>query len=140
MLYLYEREGTNCENLPETHAFLHELRNTIDREYLGQGRILLGEANQWPEQVIEYFGGGETPEFHMSFHFPLMPRLYIGLAKADRTPIAEIIYRTPPLWASSTTATRSAWATISRSRTATGCGRRCSGARSRAPDSRPGRR
>ena len=73
--YLIEREGTNGENLPETHTVLREFRRVIDREY-GGDRVLLAEANQWPEDVRPYFGDGD--EFHMAFHFPLMPRLYMG--------------------------------------------------------------
>ncbi|MBX6311674.1 MAG: maltose alpha-D-glucosyltransferase [Isosphaeraceae bacterium] len=91
--YLYEREGTNCENLPETHEYLKEVRATIDREY--PGRILLAEANQWPTDVRPYFGDGD--EFHMAFHFPLMPRLFMALRKEDRTPIIEILARTPAI-------------------------------------------
>src|SRR5207244_3993382 len=77
--YLVEREGTNCENLPETHAILKEFRAVIDREY-GGARLLLAEANQWPEDVRPYFGDGD--EFHMAFNFPLMPRLYLSLRLA----------------------------------------------------------
>ena len=91
--YLFEREGTNCENLPETHAFLKRLRAFVDA--YAPGTMLLSEANQWPEDVIQYFGDGD--EMHMNFHFPLMPRLYMALAKADRTPIVQILARTPPL-------------------------------------------
>ena len=91
--YLFEREGTNCENLPETHAFLKRLRTFMDNNY--PGRILLCEANQWPEDVRHYFGEGD--EFHMGFHFPVMPRIYMALRKADRTPIGEILKRTPPI-------------------------------------------
>lgn len=91
--YLFEREGTNCENLPETHAFLKRMRQLID-EY-SPNALLLSEANQWPEDVIEYFGDGD--EMHMNFHFPLMPRLFMALAKADHTPIEEILARTPAL-------------------------------------------
>ncbi|HOV30697.1 MAG TPA: maltose alpha-D-glucosyltransferase [Anaerolineaceae bacterium] len=91
--YLFEREGTNCENLPETHAFLKRLRAFVDA--YAPGTMLLSEANQWPEDVIQYFGNGD--EMHMNFHFPLMPRLYMALAKADRTPIVEILARTPQL-------------------------------------------
>lgn len=91
--YLFEREGTNCENLPETHAFLKRMRKFVD-EY-APGTLLLSEANQWPEDVIEYFGAGD--EMHMNFHFPLMPRLFMALAKGDRTPIEEILQRTPEL-------------------------------------------
>ena len=92
--YLFEREGTNCENLPETHAFLKKLRAYINEHY--PGRILLAEANQWPEDVLPYFGNGED-EFHMGFHFPLMPRLYMALRKADRTQLEWIMERTPAL-------------------------------------------
>jgi maltose alpha-D-glucosyltransferase/alpha-amylase len=93
--YLYEREGTNGENLPETHAFLAELRDTIDREF--PNRVLLCEANQWPEDVIDYFGTSDHPECHMNFHFPLMPRLFMALRRESREPIIEILARTPPL-------------------------------------------
>lgn len=93
--YLYEREGTNGENLPETHAFLADLRGTIDREY--PNRVLLCEANQWPEDVIDYFGTPERPECHMNFHFPLMPRLFMALRREQRAPITEILARTPPI-------------------------------------------
>ena len=91
--YLIEREGTNCENLPETHDFLREIRATIDREY--QGRILLAEANQWPADLRAYFGDGD--EFHMAFHFPLMPRMFMGLKLEDRKPITEILKQTPQI-------------------------------------------
>ncbi len=94
--YLYAREGTNCENLPETHAFLAELRATVDREY-GGDRVLLAEANQWPEDVVDYFGTEEAPECHMCFHFPLMPRMFMGLRREQRYPITEILERTPPI-------------------------------------------
>ncbi|HYO63437.1 MAG TPA: maltose alpha-D-glucosyltransferase [Pyrinomonadaceae bacterium] len=89
--YLYEREGTNCENLPETHAFLKKLRAHVERKY--PSALLLGEANQWPEDVVEYFGGGA--EFHMNYHFPIMPRLFMALRQGDRRPIVEILERTP---------------------------------------------
>ena len=92
--YLFQREGTNCENLPETHAFLKKVRAYINEHY--PGRILLAEANQWPEDVLPYFGDG-SDEFHMGFHFPLMPRLYMSLRKADRTPLEWIMGRTPEL-------------------------------------------
>ncbi|WP_426752116.1 maltose alpha-D-glucosyltransferase [Myxococcus sp. Y35] len=91
--YLFEREGTNCENLPETHAFLKRLRKTIDSEY--QGKMLLAEANQWPADVRVYFGDGD--EFHMGFHFPVMPRLYMAVRREDRTPIVEIMQQTPDI-------------------------------------------
>ncbi|MFP2956623.1 maltose alpha-D-glucosyltransferase [Myxococcus sp. 1LA] len=91
--YLFEREGTNCENLPETHAFLKRLRKTIDSEY--QGKMLLAEANQWPADVRVYFGDGD--EFHMGFHFPVMPRLFMAVRREDRTPIVEIMQQTPDI-------------------------------------------
>jgi maltose alpha-D-glucosyltransferase / alpha-amylase len=91
--YLFEREGTICENLPETHVFLKELRATIDAEY--RGRILLAEANQWPRDVRPYFGDGD--EFHMAFHFPLMPRMFMAVHSADRRPITDVFRHTPPI-------------------------------------------
>jgi maltose alpha-D-glucosyltransferase / alpha-amylase len=93
--YLYEREGTNCENLPETHAFLQKLRKMVDTEF--PGKILLAEANQWPEDVVEYFGPAENPEFQMGFHFPVMPRLYMAMSREDRAPIIDILRRTPDI-------------------------------------------
>ncbi|MDP3767321.1 MAG: maltose alpha-D-glucosyltransferase, partial [Dehalococcoidia bacterium] len=92
--YLVEREGTSCENLSETHAILKEVRRVIDREY-GGTRVLLAEANQWPEDVRPYFGDGD--EFHMAFHFPLMPRLYMAIRGEDRLPITDIFTHTPAL-------------------------------------------
>ncbi len=91
--YLYEREGTSCENLPETHAYLKRLRAFVDA--YAPGVMLLSEANQWPEDVRPYFGDGD--EMHMNFHFPLMPRIFMALAKADCTPVVEIMGRTPDL-------------------------------------------
>ena len=91
--YLFEREGTNCENLPETHAFLKEMRRFMDEHY--PGRILLAEANQWPEDVRAYFGDGD--EFHMAFHFPVMPRIFMALRLGDVTPIVSILARTPAI-------------------------------------------
>lgn len=91
--YLLEREGTICENLPETHDYLKEVRRRIDQAY--QGRILLAEANQWPADVRPYFGDGN--EFHMAFHFPLMPRLFMGLRSEDRSPIVDMFTHTPPI-------------------------------------------
>lgn len=91
--YLFEGQGTNCENLPETHAYLKELRGFLDEQY--PNRILLSEANQWPEDVRPYFGEGD--EFHMGFHFPLMPRLYMAIRQGDRTPIEWILDRTPAI-------------------------------------------
>jgi len=91
--YLYEREGTNCENLPETHTYLKRLRAHVDKHY--PGAVLLAEANQWPADVRPYFGDGD--EFHMAFHFPLMPRLFMALRREDRTPIVEIMSQTPDI-------------------------------------------
>jgi maltose alpha-D-glucosyltransferase/alpha-amylase len=91
--YLFEREGTNCENLPETHAFLKRLRKAIDSEY--PDKMLLAEANQWPADVRVYFGDGD--EFHMGFHFPVMPRLFMAVRREDRTPIVEILQQTPEI-------------------------------------------
>jgi maltose alpha-D-glucosyltransferase/alpha-amylase len=91
--YLFEREGTNCENLPETHDYLKELRSFIDQNF--PGRILLCEANQWPEDVREYFGDGD--EFHMGFHFPLMPRIYMAMRKSDVEPLEWVMEKTPPI-------------------------------------------
>jgi len=92
--YLIEREGTNGENLPETHTVLKEFRAVVEREY-GGSRVLLAEANQWPEDVRPYFGDGD--EFHMAFHFPLMPRLYMGVRREDRLPITDIFTHTPAI-------------------------------------------
>jgi maltose alpha-D-glucosyltransferase/alpha-amylase len=92
--YLIEREGTSCENLPDTHAILKEFRQVIDREY-GGDRVLLAEANQWPEDVRPYFGDGD--EFHMAFHFPLMPRLYMAMRREERLPILDIFTHTPAI-------------------------------------------
>jgi len=91
--YLFEREGTICENLPETHAFLKEVRKRIDASY--RGRILLAEANQWPADVRPYFGDGD--EFHMAFHFPLMPRLFMGVRSEDWHPIVDMFTHTPAI-------------------------------------------
>jgi maltose alpha-D-glucosyltransferase/alpha-amylase len=89
--YLFEREGTNCENLPETHAMLKELRAHMDRRY--GDRMFLAEANQWPEDAAAYFGDGD--ECHMNFHFPLMPRMFMSLQMENRTPIIDILEQTP---------------------------------------------
>ncbi len=91
--YLYEREGTNGENLPETHAFIRKLRAHIDGKF--PDRMLLAEANQWPEDAAEYYGTGD--ECHMNFHFPLMPRLFMALQMEDRFPIIDILEQTPPI-------------------------------------------
>ncbi len=94
--YLIERDGTSGENLPETHTYLKRLRGFVDA--YAPGTMLLSEANMWPEDVRPYFGEEpDQPEFHMNFHFPLMPRIYMALARADRTPIFEILRRTLPL-------------------------------------------
>ncbi len=94
--YLYEREGTNCENLPQTHDFLRMLRRHIDAKF--QDRMLLAEANQWPEDAAAYFGEGD--ECHMEFHFPLMPRMFMALQMEDRFPIIDILEQTPAIPAS----------------------------------------
>jgi trehalose synthase len=91
--YLFEREGTNCENLPETHVYLKKLRKFMDEHY--PERILLCEANQWPEDVRPYFGDGD--EFHMGFHFPIMPRIYMALKKGRFKDMQQIMQRTPPI-------------------------------------------
>ena len=91
--YLCEREGTNNENLPETHAVIKQIRRLIDERY--RNRVLLAEANQWPEDVYDYFGAGD--ECHMAYHFPLMPRMYMAIAQEDRHPITEIMSQTPDI-------------------------------------------
>jgi maltose alpha-D-glucosyltransferase / alpha-amylase len=91
--YLFERDGTNGENLPETHEYLRRIRKTVDAEY--PGRVLLAEANQWPSDVVDYFGAGD--ECHMCFHFPLMPRMFMAVRKEQRHPIAEILAQTPEI-------------------------------------------
>jgi maltose alpha-D-glucosyltransferase / alpha-amylase len=91
--YLVERDGTNCENLPETHAVIKNIRTAIDAEYAN--RLVLAEANQWPADVRPYFGDGD--ECHMAFHFPLMPRIYMALRQEDRLPITDIMAQTPPI-------------------------------------------
>ena len=93
--YLYEREGTSCENLPETHAFLKLLREHVDSKY--GDRMLLAEANQWPDDAAAYFGTGKGDECHMAFHFPLMPRLFMALRMEDRTPVVDILQQTPAI-------------------------------------------
>ena len=99
--YLVEREGTSCENLPETHVVVKKLRQEIDAGY--ESRMILAEANQWPTDVRPYFGDGD--ECHMAFHFPLMPRIYMALRQEDRLPITDIMAQTPEIpdtcqWAS----------------------------------------
>ncbi len=81
--YLFERDGTSCENLPETHAFLRELRARVDARFAD--RMLLAEANQWPEDAVAYFGDGD--ECHMAFHFPVMPRIFVAIHLEDRFPL-----------------------------------------------------
>jgi maltose alpha-D-glucosyltransferase/alpha-amylase len=91
--YLYEQEGTTCENLPETHVFLKQLRRHVDENF--PGRMLLAEANQWPEDAVAYFGDGD--ECHTALHFPLMPRLFMAVHMEDRFPILDILQQTPPI-------------------------------------------
>ncbi|WP_158843345.1 maltose alpha-D-glucosyltransferase [Saccharothrix deserti] len=95
--YLFEQEGTNCENLPRTHDFLKRCRKVVDDEY--PGRVLLAEANQWPSDVVEYFGNAEVggDECHMAFHFPLMPRIFMSVRRESRFPISEILAQTPQI-------------------------------------------
>ncbi|HUY30060.1 MAG TPA: maltose alpha-D-glucosyltransferase [Acidimicrobiales bacterium] len=91
--YLYQRDGSSGENLPETHAFLQQMRKEIDRDY--PNRMLLAEVNQWPADVVDYFGDGD--ECHMCFHFPLMPRMFMAVRREQRFPITEILAQTPPI-------------------------------------------
>jgi maltose alpha-D-glucosyltransferase/alpha-amylase len=91
--YLFEREGTLCEHLPETHAYLKSLRKYVDEKY--PGRMFLAEANAWPEDMVQYFGDGD--ECHMAFNFPLMPRMYMALHQEDRFPILDVMEQTPPI-------------------------------------------
>ena len=126
--YLCVREGTNNENLPETHAVLKKMRAMVDRQY--RDRLFLAEANQWPEDAREYFGEGD--ECHMAYHFPLMPRMFMAVALEDRFPIVEILTQTPifPRTASGrsscaiTMNSRSKWSPIASATTCTGCMRR----------------
>ncbi len=91
--YLFEREGTSSENLPETHEFLKSLRAHVDAKF--SNRMLLAEANQWPEDAVKYFGDGD--ECHMAFHFPVMPRLFMAIQMEDRFPIIDILRQTPEI-------------------------------------------
>ena len=91
--YLIERDGTSCENLPETHEIIRDIRKRVDAAY--PGKMLLAEANQWPADVRSYFGNGD--EFHMAFHFPLMPRMFMAVKLEDRKPIIEILEQTPQI-------------------------------------------
>jgi len=93
--YLYEREGTSGESLPETHAFIKKLRAHVDERY--GDRVFLAEANQWPEEAVTYFGSGRGDECHMAFHFPVMPRLFMAVRMEDRVPVVDILEQTPPL-------------------------------------------
>jgi maltose alpha-D-glucosyltransferase/alpha-amylase len=91
--YLFERDGTNCENLPETHAYLKRVRREIDANY--PDRVLLAEANQWPSDVVQYFGDGD--ECQMAFHFPVMPRMFMAIRRDQAAPIYEILEQTPTI-------------------------------------------
>jgi maltose alpha-D-glucosyltransferase / alpha-amylase len=91
--YLFEREGTNCENLPETHEFVRRVRKVVDDEF--PNRVLLAEANQWPDDVVDYFGDGD--ECHMAFHFPVMPRMFMAVRREEALPIIEILEATPEI-------------------------------------------
>jgi maltose alpha-D-glucosyltransferase / alpha-amylase len=91
--YLFERDGTNGENLPETHEYLRRLRKEVDAAF--PGKVLLAEANQWPSDVVDYFGDGD--ECHMCFHFPIMPRMYMAVRREERFPITEILAQTPAI-------------------------------------------
>ena len=91
--YLFERDGTNCENLPETHAYLKDLRASVEKEF--PDAMLLAEACQWPEDVVAYFGDGDS--CHMAFHFPVMPRLFMALQMEDRYPVVDIMEQTPAI-------------------------------------------
>lgn len=95
--YLFEEEGTNCENLPRTHDFLKRCRKVVEVDY--PGRVLLAEANQWPADVVEYFGDHDSggDECHMAFHFPLMPRIFMAVRRESRFPMSEILAKTPPI-------------------------------------------
>ncbi|WP_271799939.1 maltose alpha-D-glucosyltransferase [Dietzia maris] len=94
--YLFERDGTNCENLPETHEFLRKCRAVVEEEF--PGRVLLAEANQWPDDVVDYFGESEVgDECHMAFHFPLMPRIFMAVRRQSRFPVTEILAHTPDI-------------------------------------------
>jgi len=93
--YLYERDGTSCENLPETHAYLKKLRGYLDGKH--KNRVLLAEANQWPEDTAAYFGGDGGDECHMCFHFPVMPRLFMSIQMEDRFPLVDILQQTPDI-------------------------------------------
>ena len=110
--YLFEHDGTNCENLAETHEYLKRVRASVDAQF--PDRVLLAEANQWPQDVVEYFGEGD--ECHMAFHFPVMPRIFMALRREDAMPISEILERTPPTPGRRSGASSCATTTSSRSR------------------------
>jgi maltose alpha-D-glucosyltransferase / alpha-amylase len=93
--YLFEAEGTNCENLPATHDFVRRVRRIVDRDY--PGRILIAEANQWPKDVVTYFGTESEPECHMAFHFPVMPRIFYALREEKAAPVVDIMRDTPDI-------------------------------------------
>jgi maltose alpha-D-glucosyltransferase / alpha-amylase len=93
--YLFEREGTNCENLKETHDYLRQLRQMVDEEF--EDKVLLAEANQWPEDVVHYYGTEEEPECHMAFHFPVMPRMFMAVRREEAKPIVEVLENTPEI-------------------------------------------
>lgn len=91
--YLFKREGTNCENLPEVHRFLKKVRKYVEAKF--PKKVLLSEVNMWPEDVAEYYGEGD--EVHLNFHFPLMPRLFMAIQTEDRFPIVDILKQTPKI-------------------------------------------
>ena len=93
VVFLFQREGTNCENLPEVHDYLRELRSFVDQKH--PGKILMAETNLWPEEAAEYYGSGD--ECHMNYHFPLMPRIYMAMQTEDSYPITDILAQTPPI-------------------------------------------
>ena len=93
--YLFEEEGTNCENLPRTHEYLKRVRAEVDARF--PDRVLLAEANQWPDDVVAYFGEGDGDECHMAFHFPVMPRMFMALRREEALPMIEILDRTPAI-------------------------------------------
>jgi maltose alpha-D-glucosyltransferase/alpha-amylase len=93
--YLFEVDGTSCENLPATHEYLKRVRQEVDARY--PDRVLLAEANMWPEDVVQYFGEGDGDECHMAFHFPVMPRMFMAVRREEATPMYEILERTPPI-------------------------------------------
>ncbi len=93
--YLFQEEGTNCENLPQTHQFVRRVRRMVDQDY--PGRVLIAEANQWPKDVVQYFGSESEPECHMCFHFPVMPRIFYALREEKSAPVVDILQETPDI-------------------------------------------